>query len=264
MIADAKQVAPNKPFFLYFALGAMHSPHHVPKEWADKYKGTFDAGWDAYREQVFEKQKQLGIVPAGRGAFAARSGRAGLGHAARRRAPRLRAHDGSVRRLSHPHRPLHRRADRVPEETRRIRQHADHADLRQRVERRGRPARLDQRVPILQQRRRHDRRAISPRSTRSAARSYFNHFPWGWTYAGNTPFRRWKRETYRGGIERSVHRALAQGHRGARRDPHAVRAHHRHGADGARRARHRAAGDDSRRDAVADRRRQPRAHVRRC
>jgi arylsulfatase len=46
MIADAKQVAPNKPFFMYFATGAMHAPHHVPKEWADKYKGKFDGGWD--------------------------------------------------------------------------------------------------------------------------------------------------------------------------------------------------------------------------
>jgi hypothetical protein len=63
MIADAKQVASNKPYFMYFALGAMHSPHHVPKEWADKYKGKFDAGWDAYRKQVFEKQKELGIIP---------------------------------------------------------------------------------------------------------------------------------------------------------------------------------------------------------
>ena len=41
---------------------------------------------------------------------------------------------------------------------------------------------------------------------------YFNHYPWGWTHAGNTPFRRWKRETYRGGTSRSVHRLLAQGH----------------------------------------------------
>lgn len=63
MIADAKQVAPNKPFFMYFALGAMHSPHHVSKEWADKYKGKFDAGWDVYRKQVFERQKELGIIP---------------------------------------------------------------------------------------------------------------------------------------------------------------------------------------------------------
>ena len=64
MIADAKQVAPDKPFFMYFCTGAMHAPHHVPKEWADKYKGKFDAGWDAYRTQVFEKQKAMGILPA--------------------------------------------------------------------------------------------------------------------------------------------------------------------------------------------------------
>src|SRR3984893_4708561 len=64
MIADAKQVAPNKTFFMYLALGATHSPHHVPKEWADAYRGEFDAGWDAYRKQVFAQQKNLGIIPA--------------------------------------------------------------------------------------------------------------------------------------------------------------------------------------------------------
>ena len=62
-IADPKQVAPDKPFFLYFCTGAMHAPHHVPKEWADKYKGKFDDGWDAYREKVFAQQKELGIIP---------------------------------------------------------------------------------------------------------------------------------------------------------------------------------------------------------
>ena len=58
-IADLKQVAPDKPFFLYFAPGANHAPHHVPKEWADKYKGKFDAGWDVYREKTFARQKSL-------------------------------------------------------------------------------------------------------------------------------------------------------------------------------------------------------------
>src|SRR5512134_354508 len=62
-IADSKQVAPNKPFFMYFCPGATHAPHHVPKEWADRYKGQFDDGWDAYRERTLERQKQLGIVP---------------------------------------------------------------------------------------------------------------------------------------------------------------------------------------------------------
>ena len=56
-IADAKQLAPEKPFFLYFATGADHAPHQVPKEWADKYKGTFDDGWDAYRERSLPDKK---------------------------------------------------------------------------------------------------------------------------------------------------------------------------------------------------------------
>jgi arylsulfatase len=55
--------AEEKPFFLYFATGARHAPHQVPKEWADKYKGKFDEGWDTYREKVFAKQKALGIIP---------------------------------------------------------------------------------------------------------------------------------------------------------------------------------------------------------
>lgn len=63
-IADAKQVAPDKPFFLNLCPGATHAPHHVPKEWADRYRGRFDDGWDAYREQTFARQKQLGVVPA--------------------------------------------------------------------------------------------------------------------------------------------------------------------------------------------------------
>ena len=61
-IKDAKVVAPNKPFFLYYAFGAAHAPHHVPKEWADRYKGKFDMGYEAYRELVFANQKKLGIV----------------------------------------------------------------------------------------------------------------------------------------------------------------------------------------------------------
>jgi arylsulfatase A-like enzyme len=61
-IRDAQAIAPDKPFFLYFCPGACHAPHHAPKEWADKYKGKFDMGYEAYREMVFERQKKLGIV----------------------------------------------------------------------------------------------------------------------------------------------------------------------------------------------------------
>jgi arylsulfatase len=55
---------PEKPFFMYFATGASHAPHHVPKTWSDKYKGRFDGGWDRYREETFERQKQLGVIPS--------------------------------------------------------------------------------------------------------------------------------------------------------------------------------------------------------
>src|SRR5512134_679396 len=55
---------PDKPFFAYFAPGATHAPHHVAPEWADKYKGAFDDGWDALRERTFAKQKELGVIPA--------------------------------------------------------------------------------------------------------------------------------------------------------------------------------------------------------
>ncbi len=102
----------------------MHAPHHVPKEWADKYKGKFDDGWDAYREKVFANQKKLGLVPKN---------------------AKLSRHDPDVQDWDklpanerelyarmmevfagflRAHRPLHRRADRVPEGDRRVREHA--------------------------------------------------------------------------------------------------------------------------------------------
>ncbi len=63
-MSQQKALAPDKPFFVYFAPGATHAPHHVPKEWADKYKGKFDGGWDKLREETFARQKKLGVIPA--------------------------------------------------------------------------------------------------------------------------------------------------------------------------------------------------------
>ena len=62
-ISQQKALAPDKPFFAYFAPGATHAPHHVPKEWADKYKGKFDQGWDKLREETIARQKKLGVIP---------------------------------------------------------------------------------------------------------------------------------------------------------------------------------------------------------
>ncbi len=59
-----KKAAPNKPFFLYYAPAATHAPHQVDKYWSDQYQGKFDTGWDAYRAEVFERQKKLGLIPA--------------------------------------------------------------------------------------------------------------------------------------------------------------------------------------------------------
>ena len=62
-VDDHEAIAPDKPYFLYLATGAVHMPHHVPQEWIDRNKGRFDAGWDVYREQAFARQKRLGVVP---------------------------------------------------------------------------------------------------------------------------------------------------------------------------------------------------------
>src|SRR5271169_192780 len=62
-ISQQKGLAADKPFFVYFSPGATHAPHHVPKEWADKYKGKFDTGWDKLREETFARQKKLGVIP---------------------------------------------------------------------------------------------------------------------------------------------------------------------------------------------------------
>ena len=63
-VRQQKALMPDKPFFMYFAPGATHAPHHVPKEWADKYEGQFADGWDALRERTFARQKEMGVIPA--------------------------------------------------------------------------------------------------------------------------------------------------------------------------------------------------------
>ena len=64
-IGFQKAMTPNKPFFMYYAPGATHAPHHVPKDWIAKYKGQFDQGWDKLREETLARQIKLGVVPPG-------------------------------------------------------------------------------------------------------------------------------------------------------------------------------------------------------
>ncbi len=198
-IADSKQVAPKKPFFMYFCPGAMHAPHHVPKEWADKYKGKFDDGWDAYREKVFQRQKELGIIPQD---------------------AELSRHDPDVQdwnTLSAGEKKLYARMMEV------FAGFLTHTDYHY--------GRLFDFLKSIGEWENTLIMFISDNGASSeggptgsvnenkffnnvpdsleenlakidelGGPSTFNHYAWGWTFAGNTPFRRWKRETYRGGI----------------------------------------------------------------
>ncbi|MEZ4770732.1 MAG: arylsulfatase [Caldilineales bacterium] len=198
-IADAKQVAPSKPFFMYFCTGAMHAPHHVPKEWADAYKGQFDDGWDAYREKTFARQKRLGIVPAD---------------------AELSRHDPDVKLWDQCSADEKRLYARMMEVFAGFLTHTDH-HIGRLLDFLAETGQLDNTLIMVLS----DNGASSeggptgsvnenlffnnvPESLETNLAAIdklggpdtFNHYAWGWTWAGNTPFRRWKRETYRGGI----------------------------------------------------------------
>ena len=198
-IADLKQVAPDKPFFLYFAPGANHAPHHVPKEWADNYKGKFDEGWDVYRTKVFERQKELGIMP---------------------KDAKLSRHDPDVQDWSKLPADERKLYARMMEVFAGFCEHMDHhvgrvIDFLEHL------GELDNTLIMLIS----DNGASSEGGPNGSVNEnkffnnvpddlkqnlaaiddlggpkYFNHYAWGWTHAGNTPFKRWKRETYRGGV----------------------------------------------------------------
>jgi arylsulfatase len=197
-IADAKQVAPDKPFYLHFCTGATHAPHHVAKQWADRYAGRFDEGWDAYRREVFARQKELGVVPAD---------------------AELSRHDPDVPEWESLSPDARRLAARLMEVFAGFLSHTD--------------AQVGRLLDFLRETGELDNTLIMVISDNGASAeggvagttnetqffnnapepledslakldeiggpTTFNHYPWGWTWAGNTPFRRWKRETYRGG-----------------------------------------------------------------
>ena len=197
-IGDAKVNAPDKPFFLYYATGAAHAPHHVPKEWADKYKGKFDTGWDQARETILQRQKARGIVPANTELS--------------RRDPDVPEWDS----LSVDEKRLYAR---MMEVFAGFLEHTDYhfGRIIQFLEDTGEldntlimvisdngaspeggvggsvnemkffnlvPESLEQNLSMIDE-------LGGPKT--------HNHYPFGWAWAGNTPFKRWKKETYRGG-----------------------------------------------------------------
>ncbi len=119
-----KALMPDKPFFVYFAPGATHAPHHVPKEWADKYKGQFDQGWDKLREEIFARQKALGVIPADAELTARPAEIPAWDDMDPALQARARPPDGGLRRLHGAHRPSRRAAGRRAGRPRRSGRHA--------------------------------------------------------------------------------------------------------------------------------------------
>ena len=103
-VSAQQALTPDKPFYMYFATGATHAPHHAPKEWIAKYKGQFAGGWDKLREETFARQKKLGVIPADAKLTAAAQGDSRLGRHERRPEAALRTPDGDLRRLRRAHR----------------------------------------------------------------------------------------------------------------------------------------------------------------
>ncbi len=187
----------DKPFFLYLAFGAGHAPHHAPREWIDRYRGRFDMGWDAYRDTVHARQKALGLLPADSPLSA--------------RDPDVPAWDS----LSADDQKIYAR---YMEAFAGMCSHMDHhmGRLLDELEAMGE---LEDTIILMvsdngasseggatgafnnqQFQGRIDQRpaTLDHLDAIGSAQAY-NHYPWGWAWAGNTPFRRWKRETYRGG-----------------------------------------------------------------
>jgi arylsulfatase A-like enzyme len=197
-IQDAHVNAPDKPFFLEYSTGAGHAPHHCPREWADKYKGKFDMGWDEYRKIVHQRQIETGIIPKGTG-LSPHDPDVPVWDTLSADEKRLYArmmevYAGFVSFTDHHFGRVIKFLEEIGElENTMIIVISDNGASAE-----GGPVgSLNEmcffnNVPELVE---DNLKMID----KLGGVELFNHYAWGWTNAGNTPFRRWKRETYRGG-----------------------------------------------------------------
>jgi arylsulfatase len=198
MVVNQQQSAVGKPFFLYFATGAMHAPHHVERSWADVYRGQFDIGWDRWREQVFAHQVASGVVPAGT--------------TLTERPPWVAAWDS----LTADERRLYARMHEVYAG---FLSHTD-AQIGRLIAALEQLGVLDNTLIFVMS----DNGASAEGGVHGTANEHrfthqvpdnlsenlerlddwggihgYPHYSWGWAWAGNTPFRLWKRYTWLGG-----------------------------------------------------------------
>ena len=198
-IGDLRAVDADRPFFCYFATGACHSPHHAPPEWIERYRGQFDRGWDEWRETTFARQIATGVLPA---------------HTQLSPRPHwvpawdsLKAEDQAV-------------AARFMECFAAFLSYTD-AQIARLLAFLERTGDLDNTVIVvvsdngasaeggpkgsindgrLMNGAPAGRRELRARIDEIGGPTAHNNYPWGWTMAGNTPFKRWKREVHEGGV----------------------------------------------------------------
>ncbi len=198
-LGEIRSAEPDKPFFAYFATGACHSPHHAPAEWIDRYRGQFDAGWDVWREQTFARQQATGLVSS-----------------ETKLAPRpewvpewesLKPEDQAVAArfmecfagfLSHADAQIGRVLDFIDQlgetdNTIVLVMSDNGASAEGGMKGSINDARTHNGAPA-------GRRELRERINEIGTASAHNNYPWGWTMAGNTPLRRWKREVHEGGV----------------------------------------------------------------
>lgn len=196
LVRDQRHAAPGKPFFLYFATGAAHAPHHVAQEWSNAYAGQFDSGWEDLRRQVFQRQLDAGVVPAG----TRLTDRPGwvpdwseLSDAERRLFSRYMEVFAGF--LTHTDAQVGRLLDKVvvDEDTIVIvlsdngasAEGTPSGTLNETLAWMGGAGGVDEAIEHLDE-------IGGPR--------VFNHYPWGWAWAGNTPLQLWKRYAWLGGV----------------------------------------------------------------
>ena len=198
-LGEVRSAEPARPFLLYLATGACHSPHHAPRQWIERYRGRFDAGWDAWRNATFARQQAMGVLPPGtqlspRPPWVPRW--TDLDVQDRQVAARfmecfagfLSHADEQIGRVLTFVEALGEWDDTVVVVV------SDNGASAEGGERGSiNDARLWNGLPA-------GRRELRERIDELGGPSAHNNYPWGWTMAGNTPFRRWKREVHEGGI----------------------------------------------------------------
>lgn len=197
-ILKVAQSAPGKPTFSYLAFGAMHAPHHVPAEWADRYRGAFDLGWDAWRDEVLERQRKLGLIPEDQPASERPSWvKPWSALDADERRMHARQMEVFAGFLSHTDHQIGRLLDGLEEaallDDTIVMLFSDNgASAEGGVEGSVNEHRFTAQVP--------ESRADNLAALDDwGGPSTYNHYSWGWAWAGNAPFKLWKRFTWLGG-----------------------------------------------------------------